>query len=207
MTADRPEHDPAELAGYEVPDSTPPDPVGHVMVNEAEAPLIGRRAIVRTGGGGGWRGDLRIVTEPEPHSPVLLADEGDWYRAHGKPDHPVAAEASTVMVEVVRPATVGPPGGEVARWATRVGRAGERVWEPWRSRPPVPAREWPWLPGARVALTGGQEPVVRDMRAASEPILGSDGAVVVRVIVEAGYHRWWELLPVLTWPVEHVWVE
>jgi hypothetical protein len=97
--------------------------------------------------------------------------------------------------------------GPSSAWATRVGRAAERVWEPWTERHPVPARDWPWLPGARVALTGGKEAVQRDLRAVSEPILGSDGALVARVILEAGYHRWWELLPVMTWPIHHVWVE
>ena len=203
---DRGPDDPTNLAGYRVPDTSPPDPICHVAVGEAVAPISGCRVIVRTGRGGGWRGDLRIVSEPESGS-VLLADEGDWYRAFEKPEHPVAVEASSVMVEVARPARGDPPGEGVARWAARVGRAAQEVWKPWTERHPVPAREWPWLPGARVALTGGRDPVQRDIRAVSEPILGSDGAVVVRVILEAGYHRWWELLPVMTWPIEHVWVE
>jgi hypothetical protein len=204
---DHPDRDLSDLAGYEVADITPPDPIGHVMLSAAEPPFVGRRAIVRLGRTGGWRGDIRIVTEPDLTSSVLVADEGDWYRAYGKPEHPIAVEVSTVMVEVTRPATTPASGEGQARWATRVGRAAERVWEPWTERHPVPAREWPWLPGARVALTGGKEPVQRDLRAVSEPILGSDGALVARVILEAGYHRWWELLPVMTWPIHHVWVE
>lgn len=178
-----------------------------VAIAEADRPLTGRRVMVRTGRGGGWRGDLRIVAEPDPGGTVLVADEGDWYRSDARPVNPIAVAASAAMVETVRPATTDAPGEGMARWAYRVGRAGDPMLSVLTERHPVPAREWPWLPGARVALTGGRQGVTRDMRAVSEPVLGSDGAVVVRVIAEAGYHRWWELMPVLTWPVEHVWVE
>jgi hypothetical protein len=205
MSDEPPDRDLRDLLGYEVADVTPPDPIGHVMLADAEPPLAGRRAIVRMGRTGGWRGDVRIVAEPDLTESVLVADEGDWYRADGRPEHPVAVEVSAVMVEVVvvRPASAPTPD----RWAARVGRASSAVWEPWTERHPIPAREWPWLPGARVALTGGEPLVQRELRAVSEPILGSDGAIVARVILEAGYHRWWELLPVMTWPIHHVWVE